>query len=144
MHPIVTDKKELSIVCSSIGDAAAMKQIVRELLNAAEWHAMFAPVGCIGLAANQIGHKKRIIAILFNGHWLAMVNPILIRKWGGKQNREERCLSRPGVTVKKNRYRRITVEFFDPATRKTVTRKYSGTNARAVQHEIDHLNGILI
>ena len=96
---------------------------------------------CVGMAANMIGIRKRIIAFS-NGPLLAvMLNPKIIRK-AGEYETEEGCLSLEGRR-KTVRYRTITVSWQDTSM-KEHTDTLNGFAAQIVQHEIDHCNGILI
>lgn len=97
--------------------------------------------GCVGMAANMIGVKKRII-VFGNGYGdVVMVNPVIVRK-AEPYETEEGCLSLSGVR-KTMRYQRIEVEFLDKNFRKQ-KQKFYGWTAQIIQHEIDHCEGILI
>ena len=96
---------------------------------------------CVGMAANMIGRKKRIIAFS-NGPLLAvMLNPEIISR-SGEYETEEGCLSLEGKR-KAKRYASITVTWYDTKMKKH-TGTLTGFSAQIVQHEIDHCNGILI
>lgn len=97
--------------------------------------------GCVGLAANMIGVKKRIIVINSGYFNIAMVNPVLVSK-SGKYETEEGCLSLIGVR-KAMRYEEIEVEYLDAQFKKKNS-KFTGWTAQIIQHEIDHCNGIII
>lgn len=97
--------------------------------------------GCVGLAANMIGVKKRIIVFSMGVINIAMVNPVIINKSESYET-EEGCLSLIGVR-KTKRYRYITVEYLDQSFNKQ-TNDYKGYVAQIIQHEIDHCNGIVI
>lgn len=96
---------------------------------------------CVGMAANMIGVRKNIIAFSSGPLLVVMVNPVIVKK-SGEYRAEEGCLSLPGVR-ECTRYRTIEVEYLDSSFRK---RKgtFSGFTAEVIQHEIDHLRGILI
>lgn len=96
---------------------------------------------CVGMAANMIGEKKRIIVFCNGLMQMVMVNPQIIAK-SGEYETEEGCLSLAG-TRKTKRYRKITVSYQDQAfhPRKGT---FEGFIAQIIQHEIDHCNGILI
>ena len=96
---------------------------------------------CVGMAANMIGIKKRIIIVNL-GFWnLVMYNPV-IKKKSGSYEAEEGCLSLEGVR-KTIRYQNVEVEYLDENWKKQ-RMKLSGWPAQICQHEIDHLNGIII
>ena len=96
---------------------------------------------CIGMAANMIGVNKRIIVIRLGLIDLVMYNPVIKTK-KTPYDTEEGCLSLDGVR-KTKRYRDIEVEYFDSNWVKHC-QKFSGLPSQTIQHEIDHLEGILI
>ena len=93
--------------------------------------------GCVGMAANMIGVNKAIIAVNMGFMNVAMFNPKIVKR-NGKYETEEGCLSLDGV-----RYQEIEVEYED-INFKRQRQKYSGWTAQIIQHECDHLNGIII
>lgn len=97
--------------------------------------------GCVGLAANMIGVKKNIIIVNMGFVDVVMFNPIITKK-DTPYETEEGCLSLDGVR-KTTRYGNITVEYYDMQWEKQ-TMKLSGWTAQICQHEVDHLNGIII
>lgn len=96
---------------------------------------------CVGMAANMIGVKKRIIIVNMDFTNLVMYNPVLISKAKPYQT-EEDCLSLVG-TRPTTRYQEIEVEFFDASWKKRRL-KLTDFQAQIVQHELDHLEGIVI
>ncbi len=96
---------------------------------------------CVGMAANMIGENKNIIAVTVGFFNIVMFNPKIIFK-SGEYETEEGCLSLDGVR-KTKRYEEIEVEYFDLNFKKQ-QKKYSGFTAQIIQHEIDHLSGIII
>lgn len=96
---------------------------------------------CVGLAANMIGVRKRILVIGAGLAPIPMVNPVIVRK-DGAYEAEEGCLSLDGVR-RTMRYRKIEVEYLDAAfqKRRGVFEDYI---AEIIQHEVDHFSGILI
>ena len=112
-------------------------QIVRDLLDTLKAHED----GCVGMAANMIGVKKRIIAVNMGFMNVPMINPVITSK-SGKYETEEGCLSLIG-TRKTTRYENIEVEYFDINWKKQ-RGKFSGWTAQIIQHECDHLEGIII
>lgn len=96
---------------------------------------------CVGMAANMIGVKKNIIIVNMGPIDIVMFNPI-IRSKKKPFETEEGCLSLVGVR-KTTRYQEIEVEFQDMNMKKH-TQKYSGWIAQIIQHECDHLEGIII
>ena len=100
--------------------------------------------GGIGLAANQVGELMRVIVIrdLEADEIHYFINPT-IGSGHGEEIAEEGCLSFPGLAGLIPRYEKVTVKFQD-LDLKTYKVELEGLPARAVQHEIDHLNGITI
>ena len=96
---------------------------------------------CVGMAANMIGVAKAIIVVNIGPMNVIMFNP-KITKQKGKFETEEGCLSLTGER-KTVRYREIEVEFQDKNFKKQ-KQKFKGFVAEIIQHEIDHLHGILI
>ena len=96
---------------------------------------------CVGMAANMIGVKKRIIIVNMGILNVVMYNPVIVKK-DTPYETEEGCLSLTGVR-KTTRYQNIEVEYFDSSWKKQ-RQKYSGWTAQIIQHEIDHLSGIII
>ena len=96
---------------------------------------------CVGMAANMIGIKKRIIIVNLGFRNLVMYNPVIEKK-SGSYEAEEGCLSLEGVR-KTIRYQNVEVEYLDENWKKQRI-KLSGWPAQICQHEIDHLNGIVI
>lgn len=97
--------------------------------------------GCVGMAANMIGVKKRVIIVNMGLVDLVMFNPVLL-KADTPYEAEEGCLSLVGVR-KTTRYQNIEVEYTDKNWNKKRI-KLSGWYAQICQHELDHLDGIII
>ena len=102
--------------------------------------------GC-GLAAPQVGVLKRVIVVLLNQQTdqevvMPMINPEIIFQSKQTYIDTEGCLSVPGYFDEVSRYENIIVKFWDKKGREQ-TLKLADLNARVVQHEIDHLNGVL-
>ena len=97
---------------------------------------------CVGMAANMIGVRKRIIAFDNEGKYMVMFNPEILRK-SGPYDTEESCLSLLGGLRKCKRYQFIKVQW---QTEKFETRikTFTGWTAQIIEHEIDHCNGVLI
>lgn len=96
---------------------------------------------CVGMAANMIGVRKRVIIVNMGLMDVVMYNPVIVKK-AGPYEAEEGCLSLDGVR-KTVRYRDIEVEYTDQSWKKR-KKKLSGYTAQICQHEIDHLQGIII
>ncbi len=102
---------------------------------------MFAKNG-IGIAANQVGKNLSIAIINTEDGPLVSVNPIIRRKSFRKETGEEGCLSVPGVFGNVRRHTSLVLECHDRMGKK-ISIKARGLFARVIQHEVDHLNGIL-
>jgi len=96
----------------------------------------------VGLAAPQIGQNIKLVTIQFEGETYIMINPRIIRKSFFKDWGEEGCLSVPGVAGKVNRPRAIKVNFINEKG-ENQTLAASKMLARIIQHELDHLDGVL-
>ena len=96
---------------------------------------------CVGMAANMIGERKRIIAMARGPMVVVMLNPKILSK-SGEYETEEGCLSLEGVR-KTTRYRSIRLSWQDMQMGEHIG-TLDGFQAQIVQHEIDHCDGILI
>lgn len=96
----------------------------------------------IGLSAPQVGVLKRIIIVNIADGLIVLINPKILSK-SGKQIGQEGCLSIPGIYLDVKRAQDILVEGLDKEG-VYIQIKATGLFARALQHEIDHLNGVLI
>jgi peptide deformylase len=96
----------------------------------------------LGLAAPQVGVSRRIILVNAGNGLRTMINPSIVWK-SGSESGLEGCLSLPGISLMIERSKEIVVRCLsrDGQQRELLI---GGLEARAVQHEIDHLNGILI
>ncbi len=101
--------------------------------------------GGIGLAANQVADLRRIIALKFPTYQGVLINPEIIKKTEEKLPWNEGCLSVRGKVQTNHRSEGIIVRFREPGNfDEIVEKEFHGLDAVCVQHEIDHLNGILI
>ena len=112
-------------------------QIAQDLLDTLAAHRE----GCVGMAANMIGIRKRIIVFDNEGTDTVMFNPLILKK-EGLYDTEEGCLSLPGIRPTK-RWNKIKVQYQNAAFQ-TRIKTFSGWTAQIIQHEIDHCDGILI
>ena len=104
------------------------------------FETMYKAEGC-GLAAPQIGLLRKVIVVDCGKGKLEMINPTII-EMHGEMGGVEGCLSIPGKHGYVMRAEKIKVEFYTRHGEKKV-KTYKDFEARALQHEIDHLNGIL-
>ncbi|MDO6440414.1 peptide deformylase [Cyclobacterium sp. 1_MG-2023] len=118
-------------------------------------HDMFETMGKangVGLAAPQINKGIRLFVIDSNlmldeedeekGIRKAFINPIILDEYGDKYVFEEGCLSIPEVRAEITRPEKLTIEYFDENWN-LQEEEFSGMTARVIQHEYDHLEGIL-
>lgn len=115
----------------------ADKQVIQDLLDTLRANQEH----CVGMAANMIGVKKRIIVVAMGPFNFAMVNPVITKR-SGEYKTEESCLSLEGVRPC-TRYKEIEVDYLDQDF-KPQHGKYKDFTAQIIQHEIDHFDGILI
>lgn len=98
--------------------------------------------GCVGMAANMIGVRKRIIAFDNEGTYMVMFNPEIV-KMSGPYDTEEGCLSLSGGPRPCKRYQTIKVQWQNEKFQSRI-KTFSGWTAQIIQHEVDHCNGVLI
>ncbi len=109
-----------------------------DLLDTLRAHA----ADCVGMAANMIGVGKRIVAVRAGQSYLLMQNPVLTAHSAETYEAEEGCLSLDG-TRRVRRYAWVEVAYRDRKF-KEKRQRFTGFTAQIVQHEMDHLEGILI
>ena len=151
--PVVTFGHEIlrqkAVPVAEITDA--VRQLVRDMLE-----SMYAAKG-VGLAAEQVGHTESVCVIDVPHDAekeacreanaaipmpLVLINPEIIAT-EGKQRNEEGCLSFPDIGAPITRADKVTVTYTDfTGVRLTVSAR--GLLSRAIQHEVDHLNGVLL
>ena len=98
--------------------------------------------GCVGMAANMIGLRKRIIVFDNKGTYMTMFNLEVIKK-SGPYDTEEGCLSLLSGPRPCKRYKIIKVQW-QTAEFQTCLKTFTGWSAQIMQHEVDHCNGKLI
>jgi peptide deformylase len=113
-------------------------QVVQDLLDTLAAHRQT----CVGMAANMIGVCKNIIAFDNDGTDMVMLNPVIVKR-SGEYETEESCLSLLGGPRKTKRYRKIKVQY-QTTELQTRLKTFEGWTAQIIQHEVDHLDGILI
>ena len=130
-------KDEVFLAEASEKATAEDAEIARDLLETLEAHK----AGCVGMAANMIGVRKRIIAFDNEGSYMVMLNPEIVKK-SGAYEAEEGCLSLTG-TRKTRRWQSIKVQYQNEKMQIRL-KTFTGWTAQIIQHEIDHCNGIII
>ena len=138
---IVTDKNKLSEKCDSIEDQYQIDIVIKDLIDTAA-----SLENCAGLAAPQINYMARIILVNVQGSNVIMINPAYNQKKGKLMLGNESCFSRPATLkqpIRVKRFNKIQVIYTDPKGN-TLIKRFKSFEARLIQHEIDHLNGVLI
>lgn len=136
---IITDFEALSNRADEIDtrkENALVREIVVKLKETIREHNL------AGLSAPQIGYDKRIICINFKGDIRTFVNPIIVNVEGLEMSRET-CSSLPGKTFIRPRHNKIAIMSQTPLG-KTESRTLIGLAAKVFQHEVDHLDGLLL
>jgi peptide deformylase len=146
VRPVVGLPDPVLAIATPLVDAfdAALARLVDDLLD-----TMRASPGCVGLAAPQIGVSSRVAVIDLRGHKkapvnhgeLVLVNPVIEAR-GEVDVAREGCMSVPDFTGDVIRPASLTLSWRDE-TGATFRDGFSGFEARAVQHELDHLDGLL-
>ena len=118
-----------------------VRRLVRDMMD-----TMYDAEG-IGLAAPQVGISERILVVDVgdedeNGQVHALINPVIVEFGKETEKASEGCLSIPGIEEMVNRPARVIVEALNPDG-DPVRIEAEGLLARALQHEVDHLDGIL-
>lgn len=139
-HPSL--KRKATELAADEADLAA--RVARDLLDTMESFGH-----CVGLAAPQLDHLLRVVAVDVTGHrkattqngLLVLVNPVIVEAAGREVGREG-CLSIPHLTANVRRATRIRVEARDPGG-EPLSVESEAFEARCLQHEIDHLDGLL-
>lgn len=119
-----------------------LRGMVRQMLD-----LMYAQEG-VGLAANQVDLPYRLIVMNVKAdpsakeEEYAFINPVIVQRRGGMEEKEEGCLSLPQIFAPVKRSRKIVLNAYNLAGEE-LTWELEGMVARVVQHECDHLDGIL-
>jgi peptide deformylase len=139
MQILTTPNPMLFTAAQKVTDIPAAKKLGVEMLKEME-----AAPG-VGLAAPQVGHSLRLFVASVTGKaqdGIIFINPIFVPLSTERETQEEGCLSVPGVKLPISRLKSIAVKYTDVSD-SIVTMQASGLLARIIQHEYDHLCGIL-
>lgn len=122
----------------------AVKKITKEILKTLDdmTETVIASKGA-GIAAPQVGRSERMCIALLGKKLVSLINPEITWRSDTVSTAEEGCLSLPEIWLQVTRPTDIILKFQTPAG-KELELKLSGFDARVVQHEVDHLDGILI
>jgi peptide deformylase len=138
---ILTDPNEVLRQKSTLVDKPMIKHDSFQALVTDMAETMLTKDG-IGLAAPQVGKNLRLIVVNTKDGVMPMINPIITKKSLIKEWDEEGCLSVPNMFGDVKRHKKIRVKFLmDDGNSKHI--EAQGLFARVIQHEIDHLDGIL-
>jgi len=137
-------ERVLKLRSEEMGDRSS-EDLVADLVD-----TMRASPACVGLAAPQIGVNQRVIVVDVTGHpktktchgLICLIDPVVIDSSGRNVGREG-CMSVPDLTANVARSKRVVVRGRDELDAERVIAT-DGFEARALQHEIDHLDGLLI
>ena len=135
IKPIITSQLMLRMPSEDATPADA--PIAQDLIDTLRAHAN----ECVGVAANMIGIRKRIIAVMDGSRPVVMYNPQIISS-SGEYTTVESCLPLTGERTA-TRFRSIEVSYLGEDFRPR-TKRFCGFTAQIIQHEIDHCNGIVI
>ena len=139
MMPVVTGENT-EVLRTVAAPVPAVTDDIRKLVREMR-KTMKAEKG-VGLAAPQVGVSQRMILATIDRHVTTMINPEILSFSAETEICEEGCLSLPGEWGNVSRAKWITLKYLDEQGEE-VTTELHGLNARVVQHEIDHLNGVL-
>ena len=143
-HPILRKRAKKVL----LKDLDSIKELVKNMKITLEH------IGASGLAAPQVLVSKRIVVYRVNSNripknadfkkipWTIMINPTITPLLKKKKEYWERCLSIPGLHGKVPRYSSILVKYYD-LNKKLITHEAHSTWAALIQHECDHLDGVL-
>lgn len=137
IREIITDPEKLAVPCKEVEDGEFIGDVIQDLLDTANNNYDKAA----GLAANQIGYNQRIFIVKISGKFIPIINPEIIKRFGGLVVSREGCLSVPGKVVRVKRYKRIRLEFNDYRDARRIQFNFKGFTAFVIQHELDHLDG---
>ena len=97
----------------------------------------------VGIAAPQVGHNRRIIIINTPALRRTMINPVIVRVSDDMSKSSEGCLSVPKVKGNVQRHWSVAVQYQTPDNWTPTTEVFTGFDSFVVQHELDHLDGVL-
>ncbi len=116
----------------------AIRRLIGDMIE-----SMHAAQG-VGLAAPQIGVPLRVVVLgMPDEEPFALINPVVVRQSGTRRMEHEGCLSVPGYRGSLTRAERVVVRGLDEQGKERRIRAEGNLLAQALQHEVDHVNGIL-
>ena len=126
-------QKAIPVAADNI--SAAMSRLISR--------TVFIRKGAIGFAGSQVGLREHVFCALIGSKWRFFANAVVIRKSWFKNKEYEGCLSFPKKEFLVKRHNKITIKYQN-AKGEFMTEEFTGLEARIIQHELDHLNGILV
>jgi len=136
---IITDIDKLSVRADEV-DVRKENSLIREIV--VELKKTIRENNLTSLSSTQLGYDKRVFVINFNGELRAFVNPVITEVKGFELSRET-CPSIPDKTFIRPRHNDIRVMYQTPLG-KIESKQFLGLAAKIFQHEIDHLDGLLL
>jgi peptide deformylase len=133
-HPLLREKS--TPVDFKNTESKELKKLAADMIK-----TMLATDGA-GLAAPQVGKDIRLAVINAKDGAFCIINPKIIRKSWAREVGQEGCLSVPGIFGQVKRAKKITLIYYNDSAKKIKT-TVQGLMARVIQHEIDHLDGVL-
>lgn len=122
----------------SLDEASTLESLGKDMI------ALAIANNGIGLAANQVGINRRIfVARMKNKEWEIFVNPELVDASPQELFEYEGCLSLPQITGQLSRPVEVDLKWYDPSSKTSREAVFLNLESRCVQHELDHLNGIM-
>lgn len=115
----------------------ALKKLIKDMIET------MREASGVGLASPQVGRTERVCVAMIGGKVTALINPVITKRSKEIEIDQEGCLSLPNVWLMIPRHAEIALEYADINGKKQ-KRHISHFDARVVQHEVDHLDGVLI
>tara|TARA_Y100001963_G_C6581476_1_gene353637 strand:+ start:184 stop:609 length:426 start_codon:yes stop_codon:yes gene_type:complete len=126
-------QKAIPVAADNI--SAAMSRLISR--------TVFIRKGAVGFAGSQVGLREHVFCALIADKWRFFANAVVIRKSWRKSKEYEGCLSLPNKEYLVKRHNKIKIKYQN-AQGEFMTEEFTGYEARIVQHELDHLNGVLV
>jgi peptide deformylase len=152
---LVVDKRALRLPCERVNKAKGIelgRDLIKFAMNFNETHK---DQQAIGLAAPQVGVYKQVCIVRINGRFLMFVNPVIVERSEATVEWKERCISLPGIEVNTSRniWTTVRADNFNDEVHYGLHDSNLSTTRQAydillenvaIQHEVDHLAGVLI
>lgn len=126
----------------TVAEPVAPDEMDQAVITAKNMYTVMLAKGGAGLAAPQVNIGKAFFILKTDKNFEIFINPVIIEKSKNEKTDWEGCLSKPGFRITVRRPIWVIVRYFNG--KETVEKKYKNMNSRVIQHEIDHLNGVVI